>query len=219
MINKASLITVLVFSLLLPLSALAAKPVTHSGFIEGRVKLDKCPKRHGSYCYIKPGINLANYSKIAFTPIEFRLHMHSPYSGVQPDDFKLVSDMFHRTLMGQLEPDYPVVHSTDARTLAVRIALIDIKLKKRSRTLMGWTPIGLVAGTAQDRVSKKLKLQDAVLEAEFLDGATGERLAVLVDQNLYEDGSNTESWDAMQLVFKYYAQRIKLRLDEAHGKK
>jgi len=100
----------------------------------------------------------------------------------------------------------------------VRIALIDIKLEKKSRTLMGWTPIGLVGGTVQDKVSKKLKLLDAVLEAEFLDGSTGERLAVLVDQNLYEDGSSTESWESMRLMFKHYAKRIKLRLDKAHKK-
>jgi len=179
--------------LVLPINVQAAGPVTHSNFIDGKVKLEKCPRRHGSYCYLKPGIQLAKYNKVAFTPIEFRLHPQSQYRGVEPDDYKLVSDMFHQTLIGQLEPDYQVVISTDDKTLAVRIALIDIKLKKKSRTLMGWTPIGLVAGTAQDKVSKKLELLDAVLEAEFLDGTTGERLAVLVDQNLYEDGSNTKS--------------------------
>jgi hypothetical protein len=196
-------------------SVMAAGPVTHSDFIEGRVKLDKCPKRHGSYCNIKPGIQLAKYNKVAFTPIEFRLHPQSEYRGLAPDDFKMVSDMFHQTLIGQLEPDYPVVISADASTLVVRIALTDIKLKKKSRTLMGWTPIGLVAGTAQDKVSKKLRLEDAVLEAEFLDGKTAERLAVLVDQNLYEDGSSTDSWERMRLMFKHYAKRIKARLDQA----
>ena len=201
-----------------PVNTLAAGSVKHSNFIDGEVRLEKCPRRHGSYCYIKPGIQLAKYTRVAFTPIEFRLHPQSEYRGLAPDDFKLVSDMFHQTLIGQLEPEYQVVITTDAKTLAVRIALIDIKLKKKSRTLMGWTPIGLVAGTAQDKVSKKLKLLDAVLEAEFLDGSTGERLAVLVDQNLYEDGSNTESWEGMRLMFKHYAQRIKLRLDEAHKK-
>lgn len=217
--QQAALLLAGLLTIALPASALAAGPVTHSNFIEGKVKLNKCPKRHGSYCNIKPGINLAKYRKVAFTPIEFRLHMHSPYRGVEPDDFKLVSDMFHQTLIGQLEPDYPVETTTDAQTLTVRIALIDIKLKKKSRTLMGWTPIGLVGGTAQDKVSKKLRLEDAVLEAEFLDGQTGERLAVLVDQNLYEDGSSTDSWERMRLMFKHYAKRIKARLDEAHNRK
>jgi len=205
--------------LVLPVNTLAATgPVKHSNFIDGQVKLEKCPRRHGSYCNIKPGIQLEKYNKVAFTPIEFRLHPQSKYRGVAPDDFKLVSDMFHQTLIGQLEPDYQVVISADAKTLVVRIALIDIKLEKKSRTLMGWTPIGLVGGTVQDKVSKKLKLLDAVLEAEFLDGSTGERLAVLVDQNLYEDGSSTESWESMRLMFKHYAKRIKLRLDKAHKK-
>jgi len=204
--------------LVLPVNTLAAAgPVKHSDFIEGDVKLEKCPRRYGSYCNIKPDIQLDKYDKVAFTPIEFRLHPQSEYRGVEPDSFKLVSDMFHQTLIGQLEPDYQVVVTADAKTLVVRIALIDIKLQKRGRSLMGWT-VGLVPSVAQDKVSKKLKLLDAVLEAEFLDGSTGERLAVLVDQNLYEDGSNTESWESMRLMFKHYAKRIKFRLDEAHKK-
>ncbi|MCW8964065.1 MAG: DUF3313 domain-containing protein [Gammaproteobacteria bacterium] len=212
-----TLFIVLVLLATMPGFLFAAAP-SLSDFIDGDVKLEKCPKRHGSYCYIKPGIQLAKYNKVLFTPIEFRLHPQSEYRGVAPDDYKLVSDMFHQTLIGQLEPAYPVVTNSDASTLAVRIALVDIKLKKKSRTLMGWTPVGLIAGTAQDKVSKKLKLLDAVLEAEFVDAATGERLAVLVDQNLYEDGSNTESWESMRLMFKHYAKRIKARLDEAHKK-
>lgn len=192
--------------------------VKHTSFIEGKVKLEKCPRRHGSYCYIKKGMDLAKFDRVAFSPIEYRLHRHSEYRGVNPDDFALVSEMFNQTLADQLEPDYPVVDKVNQKTLAIRIALVDIKLKKRSRTLMGWTPIGLIAGSGQDKVSKKLKMLDAVIEAEFLDGGTGERLAVLVDQNLYEDGSNTESWESMKLILKHYAKRVKLRLDEAHAK-
>jgi len=51
-----------------------------------------------------------------------------------------------------------------------------------------------------------------------MDGASGERLTVPVDQNLYEGGSRAESWERVRLIFKNYAKRIKARLDEAHGK-
>jgi len=218
MIKNPAIPLLFLIMLALPLSTLAAGPVRHSNFIDGKVELEKCPKRHGSYCYIKPGIQLAKYNKVAFTPIEFRIHMHSEYSGVKPDDFKAISDMFHQTLIGQLEPEYDVVISPDANTLAVRIALIDIKLERKSRGLLDFTPIGLAVNATQDKVSQQTILHDAVMEAEFLDGATGERLAVLVDQNLYEDGSNTKSWESMRLMFKHYAGRIKIRLDEAHKK-
>ena len=98
------------------------------------------------------------------------------------------------------------------------LALIDIKLNKRSHALPGYMPVSQDVRAAQDKVSKKLNFQNAAIKTEFMDGASGVRLAVLIDQNLYEGGSRAESWERVRLIFKNYAKRIKARLDEAHGK-
>jgi len=181
----------------------AANQVTHSAFIDGKVKLEKCPRRHGSYCYFSPDMNLEKFNRVHFPTIEYQLSVFSDYSSVNPEDYKKVSDMFRETLDKQLEPAYPVVSEVTTDTLVVRMALVDVKLKKGKSSLF---------------TSSRIELADAVIEAELLDGGTGERLAVLVDQNLYEDGSYTESWESMQLIFKHYSKRLKKRLDDSRVK-
>jgi hypothetical protein len=209
--KKLLVVGLATIGLFVPLSSIAEKPVKPSAFIEGPVQLEKNPKRVGSYRYINPEANLGRYTTVSIAPIEFFIDWHSDYKGMNPNDFKFISDMFRRTLIDVLEPDYPVVDKVGADTIHIRLALTGIKLKKKRRGLIAITPVGLASGAFQD-VSKKVILLDAVIEAELLDAATGERVAVLVDQNINYDGSGAESWEAMQRNLRYYAQRLKERL-------
>jgi len=200
----------------LPAPALASSHIKPGDRIQSRIKFEACFNRKDSYCNTKPGANTTKYTRVAFKPIEFRLHPQSEYRGVDPAGFKLVSDMFHQTLIGQLEPEYQVVNYVNPQTLAVHVTLVDLKLKKTDRARKDTAHGGLGISAAQDKISETFQMSDAVIETEYFDGEKGQRLAVSVDHNLYENPASTEPWETMRQVFKNYAKRIKARLDLAN---
>lgn len=191
---------------------------TTTDFIEGDVVLQKDPDKAGAYRYEKPGLDLKNYDRILLQPVEIWIHPKSKYKGISPDDLKLISDAFIQTLVNELEPTYPVVNKTGPGTLVVRLAITDVKMKKKKRGLLGYTPIGIVVTAAKDAAGKRVSLVEAGIEAELLDGLTGERLGVLVDRGLEtsKDKKKKLSWDDIDERLSFYAKRFKARLDAAH---
>jgi len=94
----------------------------------------------------------------------------------------------------------------------MRAALTNVKLAKKKRGLLGYTPIGLVATAVANAAGTRISLKDAALEIEMLDSTTGERLGVLVDKAPTTPGGETLSWDSINEVFKFYAERFKTRM-------
>ena len=123
-----------------------------------------------------------------------------------------------QTLVDELEPTYPVVSKAGPGTMVVRLAITDVKMKKKKRGLLGYTPIGIVVTAAQDAAGARVSLVDAGIEGELLDALTGERLAVLVDKGLKASKDKDEklSWDDIDQRLRFYAKRFRARLDAAN---
>jgi len=186
-----------------------------TGFIEGKVTLYQDPDKAGAYRYEKPGLELKNYNRVAFEPMEIWIHPKSKYKGISPDDLKTIADNFVHTMVDELEPTYPVVSKAGPGTIVVRLAITNVKMKKKKRGLLGYTPIGFVVTAA---AGPRVSLFDARIEAELLDALTGERLAVLVDKGLIASKEKDEklSWDDIDERLRFYAKRFRARLDAAH---
>ena len=216
--NKLISLSIASLLIVFPGLILAAAP-SHTAFIEGKIAFEADPDRKGAYRYIKKGVDLGDYDRVAIAPIEVWVHPDSPYQGIQASSFKVITDEMRQVLSDTLEPDYPVVNKAGPKTLGLRLAITGVKLKKKKRGFLSFTPIGLVATAAQDEVASRTTLSDAVIEAELLDAKTGERLGVLVDQSLAtEFKGETQSWDEIKSMLTFYAQRFKARLDKAHAK-
>ncbi|MCW8964515.1 MAG: DUF3313 domain-containing protein [Gammaproteobacteria bacterium] len=200
----------------LPAPALASGHIKPGDRIQSSIQFEECFNKKDSYCNTRPGTNVTKYTRVAFKPLKFRLHPQSEYRGVDPAGFKLVSNMFHQTLIGQLEPEYQVVNYVNPQTLAVHATLVDLKLKKTDHTRKDTTYGGLGISAAQDKISEAFQMSDAAIETEYFDGEKGQRLAVSVDKHLYENPASTEPWESMRQGFKNYARRIKARLDLAN---
>jgi len=187
-------------------------------FIEGDVALQKDADKAGAYRYESPGLDLSNYDRVIIEPVEIWIHPKSKYKGASPDDLKLISDSFVNSLISELEPAYPVVSKAGPRTMVVRLAITDVKLKKKKRGLLGYTPIGMIVTAAKDMAGSRVSLQSAGIEAELLDAQSGERLAVLVDKGLKapKDKKEKLSWDDIDQRLRFYAKRFRARLDAAN---
>ena len=173
-----------------------------SGFLEDYSGLQPDADRPGSMIYRKPGVDLAKYSKIAIAPVEIWYSDANEYQGISPDDLKLIADSFRAALVKHLEPDYPVVESGGADVLGLRLAIAEVKTRKKGRTVLNFTPAGFALYTLKDIAGANVILNDAIIEAELVDSSTGERLGAIVDQQQATAGKKT-SWASLDAALTY----------------
>jgi len=214
MIRRSIFISIFLLFITLPISVVADQ---HSGFLEDYSNLISDPDRSGAMIYRKAGVSLGAYDKIVISPIEIWYSPDTKYKGVSPDEMKLLADTFASIITNELEPDYPVVGSPGKGVLVVRLAITNLKMKKKKRGLLGYMPIGAALTAVQDMAGKRIILADATIEAELLDGESGERLGTLVD-SLSETVSKKDkpSWASLEQALTFYAKRFRSRLDAEH---
>ena len=205
-----------IFVLVLANAPAAVAAGNYSGFLEDYTALQPDADRPGALIYRKDGVDLGKYSKIALAPVEIWYSPANEYQGISPDDLKLIADSFRASLVKQLEPDYPVVETGGPDVLGVRLAIADVKIRKKGRTVLNFTPAGFALYTLKDIAGANVILDDAVIEAELVDSTTGERLGALVDQQKATAGKKA-SWASLEAALTFYAQRFRARLDAEHG--
>jgi hypothetical protein len=172
----------------LAILAMALQPAAagSSEFIENMPPLAQDPDRAGAMIWEKPGVDRAAYTKVMIEPITIFISPDSEYKGLNADDMKTLADEFQ--------------------------TLTNVKLAKKKRGLLSFTPIGLVVHAAESAAGANISLKDAELEIEMLDSVSGERLGVLIDKAPVTTGNEKLSWDSIKKTFAYYAERFKLRM-------
>ena len=182
-----------------------------SKFIDNMPQLAKDSERAGAMIWTKPGMNRAVYTKVMIEPITIFISPNSEYQDLDANELKALADGFNETLIKTLEPEIAVLNKAGPGVMYMRAALTNVKLAKKKRGLLSYTPIGLVATAVADAAGARISLKDAAVEIEMLDSTTGERLGVLVDKAPTTPGNENLSWDSINEVFKFYAERFKAR--------
>lgn len=189
--------------------------VRASDFIENMPELTQDPDRSGAMIWLKPGLDRSVYTRVMIEPITIFISPDSEYKGLDANNLKTLADGFQEAITKTLEPEVPVVNQGGKGVLYVKAALSNVKLAKKRRGLLSFTPIGLVVHAAEDAAGADISLKDAVLEIETLDAVSGERVGVLVDK-APETGNEKLSWDSITSTFKYYAERFKTHIQAGH---
>lgn len=182
-----------------------------SQFINNMPQLSQDPDRAGAMTWQKPGLDRSAYTKMMIEPITIFISPDSEYKGLDANTVTALAEGFQETLTRTLEPEIPVLNEAGPGVVYVRVALTNVKLAKKKRGLLSYTPIGLVVTAATSLAGSDISLKDAVLEAEILDSVTGERLGVTVDKAPKVAGGDL-TWDAINQTFVFYAERIKSRM-------
>ena len=189
----------------------------YSGYLEDYSGLEQDPDRPGAMIKLKDNVNLGNYDKIYITPIEIWYHPQSNYRGISPVELKLLTDTFRGILIDELEPEYPVIGMSGQGVLLVRIALTNVKVKKKRQTLLSFDPNKMTRRTEKDKSGQSISLNEAMLEVELLDANTRERLGILIDRAPGTQAvGGKSSWDQLMYTLKFYGQRFRNRLDSYH---
>jgi hypothetical protein len=198
------------------IAAQASVAGPNSGFLDDYSSLKPDPDQKGAKIYLKPDADLGMYDKIIFDPIEIFYAPDTKYKGISPDELKLLADTFRDLMVKELEPKYPVIQTPGKGVLRARLAITNVKMKKKKRSVLGYMPIGAALTAVKDIAGLRVILSASMIEAELIDSETNETIGLLVDTSSSDTPEGKESWEALQESLTFYAKRFRKRLDAAH---
>ena len=192
-----------------------------SGFLTDYSQLKPVAGTPTIQMYTAPGFltDLKNYTAVMIDQPEFIIADDSKYKGFKPDDAKAVADAFRKALTEAASKKMTVVEKPGPGVLYIRIAASNVHLKKKSRGLLGYTPVGFVVTTAVtsgQAMEQKVVLQDMNLEMEIQDSQSQAVLVAIVDKiDTGKKAKASDSWAQEQSVRTYWANRFNCRLENS----
>lgn len=208
--------------LALPLLAFAADGNFDRTFLSDYTKLQAKPTAKGTeYIHISPGVleRLGQYNGVMVDQPEVLISPQSDYKGAKPEDLSAIAAMMRETLSQQLTSGgYYVVQAPQADVIYIRLALTDLKLKKKKRNILGYTPVGFVVKAGADMVRDMMDKYDIMgmtLQAELTDSKTNEVLGAVVAERGAASGKERIDFDELEDQVESFGSRLRCRLDNA----
>jgi hypothetical protein len=209
------------------LNLFAGQILADINFLTDYSKLTKPVDGLHSLRYVAPGAyqKLRDYNLIFIDQPEIFISPDSKYKGAKPDDMKIIADSLREAVSSELRSSYDVVDQPGLGVITIRMAMVNIHLKKTKRGLLSYTPVGAVAHATKSAlehdITKKISLVEVTIEAEVLDSATGEVLGATIEHRGQAKDKKRKlkeaatSWDEIDALLRTYAVRVKCRLDNA----
>ena len=182
--------------------------ISYTGFLEHYPELKPEAGMPGVYVWKNPKADMKKYDKLMVAPLEVWLSPDSEYKGLSADQLTLVNGMYQANLSEVMEPDYPLVSKPGEGVLVLRVALTEVKIKKRERGFRQWLPPMLIyrgADTLLNESLKSLQLNDAQMEGELRDSQTNELIRARVVVGVGKEGKEIH----FEGVMDYWQRRAK----------
>jgi hypothetical protein len=204
-------------------SARAQEAASTSGFLSDYSKLAAAGDNPFDELYIAPGATerATRYSAVMVDQPEIFIHPDSKYQGMKPDDMKLIADGLREAVTRELYGSYQIVEQPGPGVLAVRLAVGDLMLQKRKRSILSYTPAGAVLHAAKNALTSdltsKIDLKNMKIEGEVLDSQSQEQLGAMTTSrgSLSTSKNEAVSWNELETVFSVVGKRLRCRLDNA----
>jgi len=196
-----------------------SSPALQAGFLNGYYEsLAPGPEGGAKLRWIKPEVNFSNYSRVMLDSVVFFLADDSEYNGIDPHQLTELADAFNRQLVETLSDKYPIVAEPGPDVIRIRFAITD--LKQSHPALSGATsiiPVGLAISLVQKGASDSWTGSGATgAEMMALDSLSNDVIAVAKDEKTAEFTERFSEWGSAEEAFKFWAERVKLFLDQAH---
>jgi hypothetical protein len=194
--------------------------VEQSGFLNNYPQFQPGPKDGMDQIYTTPGMDLSTYNKVMMDEVQFFPKKDSTDKGLQASELKELSDSFHHAVFEALGNEYPLVSEPGNDVLRVRLAVTDIETSNPAMTgITTVVPVGLAISLAkQATTGAATGVGGASMEAEFLDSMSNERLAAAIDTFNGSKMSGFTKLGSSKEAFGFWAKRLRVTLDRAHGK-
>lgn len=235
----------LTFFILLPFAASgeeqAAAPIfgeyQTKGFLTDYSKIPHTPREDGSFKYTDPQADFKQYNKLLVDRIKVWFKDDSEYKGIDPDELKTLTDYFYEAIEKAVSDAYPMVAEPGPDVLRLRIAVTDLVPNKPEASVTSLVvPFLWVgeagAGAATTGVGTTPFTGHATIELEAMDSVSSKQLVAYIDTKIgkkyaWDEGISAgvssyvkaySKWDYTKKAMDGWAQRIRDRLDEVHGK-
>jgi len=204
--SVVKIFSIMVISLFLVSGAAQAKQ-EYSGFLVDYSQLKPGPQGGVAKVYKKEGVNFNKYSKIMMDHVVFFFKDDAQEKGIDPIEMAELSHKFHKEARAAIGSAYPFVEEPGPDVMRVRVAITDLELPKKTPGMLKSIMTGKGPG-----------LGEISMEFEFLDSETNQRIAAGVDRRTGTMIQNLSRFGTAEDAFKFWAGRLLLRMDEAHGK-
>jgi Protein of unknown function (DUF3313) len=192
-----------------------------SGFLGDYSGMQAGLKDRANLYYEKTGVNWAQYTKIWIKPIELwnSGDPDSPMGRISADNQQTLIDLFNTSLNNALSTNFTMVDHGGPDVLIVHGAITDAK---KSKPVMGtvsaiYLPLKVISLGKQTLAGTAIGVGSVTIEAEFLDGASNERLVAVVDSRSGTSAIRSKispTWGDVSKSFDYWSARLDQRLTE-----
>ena len=200
----------------------AAPAAQTEGFLQGYYQnLQPGPEGGAKMRWLKPGVDFGKYNKIMLDNVIFFFAADSENKGINAQDMKELADECNLEVVNALKGTYPIVAEPGPDVLRIRFAITDLKQSRPVLSaITSVVPVGLGISLVKKGASGSWSGSGATT-AEFmaLDSMTNDVIAAAQDDKSAGFTERFSKWGSTEDAFKFWADRIKLFLDQAHGKK
>jgi hypothetical protein len=194
---------------------------THEGkgFLYGYYeKLEPGPPGGAKLRWLKPGVNFAKYNKVMLDSVVFFLSDDSEYKGIEPSELKKLGDGFNQAIVDALKGSYPIVAEPGPDVVRLRFAITNLE---ESRPVLSAVtsvvPVGLGISLVKKGATGTWTGSGATTaELMSLDSMTNEVIGAAKDTRTAGFTERFSKWGSAEEAFKYWADRLKLFMDQRH---
>jgi len=193
----------------------------HSGFLEDYYdNLQPGPEGGAKMRWLKPDVDFKQYTRIMLDSVVFYLSDDSEHKGIDAQEMKDLADNCNMALINALKDAYPIAAKPGPDVLRIRFAITDLKQSKPGlSTVTSVVPIGLGMSLLKKGATGSWSGSGATsAEVMVLDAMTNEVLAVAQDDRSAGFTERFSKWGSTEEAFRFWGDRIKIFLDNVHGR-
>jgi hypothetical protein len=162
------------------------------------------------------------YDSIMVDQPEILMAVDSKYRGAKGDDLKQLADVARLATIERLEAGgWTVTDKPGPNVAYLHWAISDLYLKKKKRSILSYTPVGLVVHTtAQAAVRdlwKKIDIVELSLSIEWLDSTSGEVLSAGIARQGARKSKGKKvdlvSWEELDALFQTIGEQTRCHMD------
>lgn len=192
----------------------------YSGFLGAHYRdLQPGPEGGVKMRWLQPGVDFSKYNKLMIDSVVFYYAPDSEDKSVDPEEMKELADAFDQALVDALKDKYPIVSEPGPDVVRLKIAITNIK--KSRPVISGITsvvPIGLGINILKKGATGSWTGSGATsTELMALDSESNSVIAVAVDEQTAGFFGRFTRLGSAKDAFKFWAERIKMFMDSAHG--
>jgi hypothetical protein len=208
-------------ALTLVLIACASQP-GKSGFLKDYYNnMGPGPGDGAKMRWLKPGVDFGKYNKVMLDSVVFYFADDSEYKGIDPVVLTELSEAFNLAVVNALKDKYSIVAEPGPDVIRIKIALTGIKQSYPVLSVVtSVVPIGLGISILKKGATGSWTGSGAT-SAEFmaLDSISNDVIVAAQDEQTAGFIERFSKYGSAKDAFEFWAKRIRIFMDQAHGVK